>query len=94
MNDSPVFWNIDDLWRFPITYRPITSRKSTSIMVDTDKFDIVPKESHRKEMLDRKEEEIAALEREWESTKKYFEERKKKLEEEREKLTRRSPKSP
>ena len=63
-------------------------------VVDTDKFDIIPKESHRKEMLAKKEEEIAALDREWESTKIYYTERRKKLEEEKESILRKKSLSP
>ena len=68
--------------------------KCNKTVVDTDKFDIIPKESHRKEMLAKKEEEIAALDREWESTKIYYTERRKKLEEEKESILRKKSLSP
>ena len=94
IKDRTGYWDIDGIFNFPIHSDHVFSRKSTSLMVDPDKYDIIPKESHRKEMLAKKEEEIAALDREWESTKIYYTERRKKLEEEKERMLRKKSLSP
>ena len=68
-----------------------SSGKSYSIigeLVDTSKFDVIPKESYRQELLKKKEEEIEALDRQHESDEKYYQERRKNLVEEKETLTR------
>lgn len=57
-------------------------------IVNTDKYDIVPKKSHQEELIRKKQEEIDALEQEHESSENYFKVRKQKLEEEKEALLR------
>jgi len=57
-------------------------------IVDTDKFDIVPKKEYYETLITQKQEQIEALERQHESNKKYYEERLKKLKQEKETLLR------
>jgi len=54
--------------------------------VDTTKYDIVPKESHRQELIKKKEEEIKDVERNREASMTYYDNRLKQLKEEKDKL--------
>ena len=57
-------------------------------LVDTEKYDIVPKLTHYETLINRKQEELDALERQHENEKKYYKTRKDKLLEEKETLLR------
>jgi hypothetical protein len=70
-------------------YRPFnTSYSFSGELVDTEKYDIIPKPSHYEELINRKKEEIETLERQHESDEKYYKQRKNKLIEEKETLLR------
>jgi len=70
---------------FPPNY---TSYSITGELVDTSKYDIVPKQEYREKLVKQKEEEIESLERQHESQEKYYKNRKAILEEEKESLIR------
>ena len=57
-------------------------------LVDTDKFDIVPKQSYYEEQIKRSEEEIEALDRQHDSEEKYYQNARKRLVEHKEYLLR------
>ena len=53
-------------------------------IIDTDKYDIVPKQSYYEEKIKRSEEEIEALDRQHKSDEIYYQERRKRLVEQKE----------
>ena len=57
-------------------------------IVDTEKYDIIPKLSHYETLITKKQEQIEALERQHESNEKYYEERLRTLKQEKETLLR------
>lgn len=57
-------------------------------LVDTDKFDIVPRKSWYEEQVNRTQERIEALDRQHEADKRYYESKRKELIEEKERLLR------
>jgi len=65
-----------------------TSYSFKGQVVDTDKYDIVPKKEYRQELLRLKEEEIEALDRQHEAEENYYKEKRKKLVEQKESFTR------
>ena len=68
-------------------YSPLTSSYTfRGQFVDTDKFDIVPKQSYYDEQIKHKEEEIESNERDHKASTLYYEERKRKLLEEKDNL--------
>ena len=71
MSDFAVEWN----WFSPFT----DSTPFRGQIVDPERYDIVPKESYRQELLKRKQEEIELLDR-------NYQERRKRLEEEKDSL--------
>ena len=73
----------------PFTLAPF-SRSYTwgGEIVDTDKYDLVPKPAYYETLITQKQEQINALERQHENEEKYFKERLKTLKEEKETLLR------
>ena len=58
------------------------------VIVDTDKFDIVPKRGYYEEQIKKVEQELSTLERQQESSLKYYENQRKILQERKDKLER------
>ena len=71
----------DDL--FPLKTYTFSGR-----IVDTSKYDIVPKQFYYEEQIKRSEEEIEALDRQHKSDEIYYQERRKRLVEQKESLLR------
>jgi len=86
-NDD-IATGFDDIERAWSKFFPIRSFSYGGTLVDTDLYDIVPKQKLFEEQIKRSEEEIEALDRQHESEEKYYQNARKRLVEHKEYLLR------